>query len=171
MVATSVTSPQLNSLYINGSMNIVTPSCTTPDVNVVMSSIKQSELKGVGTSAGTTSFNIALNSCPAGMNSIQYEIDPATTVVSSTDAVIALDGSSTATGIGLQLLDNDGNPLTAAKGFQSAATLGSAPGSSTYNSSTGGDYTIPLKVRYYQTGTPVGPGTANSEMTFTMTYQ
>jgi major type 1 subunit fimbrin (pilin) len=161
----------LSSLYINGSTSVVTPTCTTPNVSVVMPTIYQSALKGAGTSAGTTSFNIALNSCPAGMNSIQYEIDPVTTVVSSTDAVVALDGSSTAAGIGVQLLDNDGNPLTAANGFQSAATLGTAPGSGTYNSSTGGDYTIPLKARYYQTGTTVSPGSVSTEMTFTMTYQ
>lgn len=167
-----VISPILvNSLYINGSTNVVIPTCTTPNVNVAMPTIYKSALKGVGTSAGTTSFNIALNNCPAGMNSIQYEINPATTVVSSADAVVALDGTSTASGVGVQLLDNDSNPLTAAKGFQSMATLGSAPGSGTYNPSTGGNYTIPLKARYYQTATTVSPGSVNTEMTFTMTYQ
>jgi major type 1 subunit fimbrin (pilin) len=174
-VSTSATSlvgsAVVNYLYINGGANIVAPACTTPNVNVVMPSILSSVLKGVGTSAGRASFNITLNSCPAAMTSIQYEIDPATTVISSTDAVVELDGSSTASGIGVQLLDNDGNPLTAAHGFQGTATLGAAPGSGTYKSSTGGDYTIPLKARSYQTDITVGPGSVNTEMTFTMTYQ
>jgi major type 1 subunit fimbrin (pilin) len=74
---------------------------------------------------------------------------------------VALDGSSGATGIGVQLLDNSGNPFP----------LGSPQTFNGYNSSTGGAYAISLKARYYQTGSSIGPGLANTVMTFLMNYQ
>jgi major type 1 subunit fimbrin (pilin) len=137
-------------------------SCTTPNVTVNMGNYLSSKFTGVGSTTSATSFNIALNSCPSGMNSIQYEIDPTTTIVPGTgNSVVTLDSKSTAKGIGLQLLDSNGNPFA----------LGTQVTFNGYNSSSGGNLTIPLKARYYQTGTPVGAGSASTEMTFTMTYQ
>lgn len=137
-------------------------SCITPNVTVPMGTHNKSELKGVGTGTAAVSFNLSLNSCPAGMNNIKYEIDPATTVVgSATNGVVTLDATSTASGVGVQLQNNAGT----------AFPLGSQQTFSGYKSTTGGNYTIPLKARYYQTGATVGPGTANTSMTFTMNYQ
>lgn len=142
--------------------NVTVLSCITPNVTVPMGTHNKSELKGVGTGTAAVSFNLSLNSCPAGMNNIKYEIDPATTVVgSATNGVVTLDATSTATGVGVQLQNNAGT----------AFPLGSLQTISGYNSTTGGNYTIPLKARYYQTGATVGPGTANTSMTFTMNYQ
>ena len=39
-----------------------------------------------------------------------------------------------------------------------------------YNQGTGGSYRIPLNARYYQTGTSVGAGSANTSVTFSMIY-
>lgn len=136
-------------------------ACTTPNVNVSLGTHRSSEFGGPNTFTAAVNFNVALNYCPAGLNSIKYQIDAATPVVNAANSVVALDGTSTATGVGVQLLDGSGNvfPLGSAKSFGG------------YNSTTGGSYTIPFQARYYQTGTAVGPGTANSAMTFTMTYQ
>jgi len=151
-------------LNIANSIVFVTGACQTPDVLVQLGSHSPSEFKGVGTFTGSTSFNIALNSCPAGLGAvlqpaIQYRIDPVTTVVNSAQSVVALSAGSSATGVGVQLLDNAGAvlPLSKLKTF------------SGYNSG-GGNFTIPLKARYYQTDSNVGAGTANTTMTFTMTY-
>ncbi|WP_235186609.1 fimbrial protein [Dyella japonica] len=143
------------------STQITVLACTTPDVTVPLGAHSRTELTGLNTFTAATSFNVSLNSCPASMNTIQYRIDPVTTVLNSAQSVVALDGSSSATGVGVQLLDGNGAvmPLATYKTF------------SGYSKTTGGSYTIPFKARYYQTAATVGPGTANSAMTFTMLYQ
>ncbi|RDI99212.1 type 1 fimbrial protein [Dyella solisilvae] len=120
-----------------------------------------SEMTGPDTFTSATGFSISLNDCPAGMDSIQYQIDPVTSVVNSANSVVALDGSSTATGVGIQLLDNKG---TAALPLSTPITFHG------YNQNVGGNYSIPLKARYYQTGDRVGAGKANTSVTFTMAY-
>ncbi|MBP0591325.1 type 1 fimbrial protein [Paraburkholderia sp. LEh10] len=141
-------------------VQIIPLTCTTPDIPVQLGTHYPSELPSVGSTTTAVPFNIGLNDCPAGMNGILYEIDPVTSVVDSAQSVVALDSSSTATGVGVQLLDGTGTvfPLGTAKPF------------SAYNPGTGGSYTIPLQARYYRTGT-LTPGPANSSMTVTMTYQ
>lgn len=95
------------------------------------------------------------------MNAIQYRIDPVTAVLNSAQSVVALDGSSLASSVGVQLLDaNDAVfPLSTYKSFAG------------YDKANGGNFSIPFKARYYQTASTVKPGTANSSMTFTMNYQ
>nr|WP_233175788.1 fimbrial protein [Dyella sp. ASV24] len=159
-VSTSILPDTINSFNMT-SVNIVPLACTTPSITVPLGNHSASEMGSVGASTATVSFNINLNNCPAGMKGIQYEIDPATTVLSSAHSVVALDSSSSAAGVGVQLLDGAGAvfPLNTPKSF------------SEYNASTGGSYAIPLRARYYQTLGTVKAGTANTSMTFTMTYQ
>ena len=161
-------------LYANGAYNATWPvtfsttatrvteqSCVTPDVQVPLGQHKVSEFKGIGTFASSTAFKIALNSCPTGMASVSYQIDALTTILSSSASVVALDSRSSAAGAGVQLLDGSGNVLP----------LGTPKVFSGYSSTTGGNLTIPLQARYYQTGSTVTGGIANTAMTFTMTYQ
>jgi major type 1 subunit fimbrin (pilin) len=96
------------------------------------------------------------------MTGIEYRIDPVTTVLDSAQSVVALDGSSSASGTGVQLLDSTGTH---------AFPLGQSVRFNDYNPATGGSYGIPLQARYYQTGASIGVGTANTSMTFTMTYE
>lgn len=149
-------------LLTQTSVKTLSLACTTPDVLVPMGKHMNSEMTGPGTYTKSTAFSLALNDCPPGMDSIQYQLDPVTTVLDSGNSVVALDGSSTATGVGVQVLDDTGTmPLP----------LGSPVTFNGYDTHHGGSYTIPLKARYYQTGTSVGAGTANTSMTFTMTYE
>ncbi len=139
-------------------------ACTTPDVTVALGTHPQSEMSGLNTYTSSTSFNVSLNNCPAGMNTVQYRIDPVTSVLNSGQSVVALDnssGTSSATGVGVQLLDGNGAvfPLSTYKTFAS------------YDKTNGGSYAIPFKARYYQTAARVTPGAANTSMTFTMLYQ
>ncbi|HDR9756255.1 TPA: type 1 fimbrial protein [Burkholderia cepacia ATCC 25416] len=137
-------------------------ACTTPNVTVNMGSPLQSEFTGIGsTNKQAVSLNVAVNACPTGLNSIQYQFIPVNAVLDSTNGVLALSSGSTATGIGLQLKDGNGNALK----YNTQYTLTS------YSKSTGGSYTIPLTARYYQTAAKVTAGSANAVLTFTMTYQ
>ena len=147
---------------ISGTIQFQQGACQTPDVRVPLGRWPQTTFTGIGSSSGTRPVSISLNSCAAGMNSITYRIDPVTTVVNAAQSVVALDASSSATGVGVQLLDSTGTqpfPLQTWTTFTG------------YNAATGGSYTIPLKARYYQTAATVAPGLANTSMTFTMQYQ
>lgn len=144
------------------SVKTLSLACVTPDVVVPMGKHMSSELAGRDTySPSPTRFAIKLNDCPAGMDSIQYRVDPVTAVVNSGNSVVALDGSSTATGVGVQLLDGTGVAVL---------PLGTPISFHGYDQGTGGSYEIPLYARYYQTGDRVGAGKANTSVTFTMTY-
>lgn len=137
-------------------------ACTTPNVTVNMGSPLQSEFTGIGsTNKQAVSLNVAVNACPTGLNAIQYQFIPVNAVLDATNGVLALSSGSTATGIGLQLKDGNGNALK----YNTQYTL------TNYSSTTGGSYTIPLTARYYQTAASVTPGSANAVLTFTMTYQ
>jgi major type 1 subunit fimbrin (pilin) len=142
-------------------MNVVAASCTTPDVTIPLGTYSTKSFTGTGYTTTAVGFNISLNNCPAGMNSIKYRIDPTTTVVNSPQSVVALDATSTATGVGVQLLNSAGSAAFPLSSYQTFAG---------YSSATGGSYTIPLKARYYQTTTTVAPGPANTSMTVTMQY-
>lgn len=145
-----------------GTTAVTALTCVTPNVSVSLGQHRTAEFSGTGSRTPATAFNLNFNACPAGMNTIKYEIDPVTTIVAGTgNSVVTLDSGSTATGIGLQLLDGNNNPFA----------LGTPVTLAVYNSATGGDYQIPLKAAYYQTGATIGAGSANTEMTFTLTYQ
>ena len=135
-------------------------SCQTPDVLVTMPPSKTADFGGVGSTTPSKTFAIGLNNCPAGLGMIKYQVDAVTAIVNSANSVVALDGTSTATGVGLQLLDGAGNVFP----------LGTPRTLTGYNAAAGGDYSIPLRARYYQTGPRVGAGSANTGMTFTMSY-
>ncbi|WP_233838251.1 fimbrial protein [Paraburkholderia sp. ZP32-5] len=137
-------------------------ACTTPNVTVDLGSHQQSEFTGIGSATKIPkSFNVAVNACPAGLTTIQYEFDPINTVLDSTNGVLALSSDSTATGIGIQLKDGSGAALK----YNAKYTL------SSYNKATGGSYTIPLTAAYYQTAASVTPGSANVVLNFLMNYQ
>ncbi len=141
---------------------VTVAACTTPNVTVTMGSYMQSVFKGIGsTTTPAKAFNVAVNACPSGLNSIQYQFIPVNAVLDATNGVLALASGSTATGIGLQLKDSSGNPLK----YNTQYTLTS------YSKTTGGSYTIPLTAAYYQTAASVTAGSANAQLTFTMTYQ
>jgi major type 1 subunit fimbrin (pilin) len=135
-------------------------SCQTPDVLVTMPPSKTADFGGPGSTTPSKTFAIGLKNCPAGLGMIKYQVDAVTAIVNSANGVVALDGTSSATGVGLQLLDGAGNVFP----------LGTPRTLSGYNAATGGDYSIPLRARYYQTGPQVGAGSANTGMTFTMSY-
>ncbi|WP_312429358.1 fimbrial protein [Achromobacter sp.] len=155
-----VTDTSLEIQFVTMAMAVTSPVCTTPDVSVFLGTPKSSVFTGTGSSSQLVGFDISLDGCPSGMSSIHYQIDAATPVVDAANAVIGLDANSSATGVGVQLLDGNGNP----------AILGRRQPFAGYNSATGGSFKIPLQARYRQTGDKVTPGSANAAVTFTMNY-
>ncbi|MFC6299109.1 fimbrial protein [Pseudomonas sp. CCM 7893] len=140
---------------------VVTEStCTTPNIMVSMGDQKSSGFSGVGSRLTPKAFNIALNACPEGIKGVKYRLDPTTEIVDPTSSVIALSKDSSAIGVAVQILDNIDKPLP----------LGTDLVFSGYKP-VGGNFIIPLKAAYYQTAKGIKGGTANSSLTFTMTYE
>ncbi|WP_245163706.1 fimbrial protein [Burkholderia latens] len=140
--------------------SVATLSCKTPVVNVSMGDQNYvGQFKGIGSSLAPVSFSIALKECPEGISKVSYQLNPNTTIVDATRSVVALDADSTAKGVGLQLLDSSGNPIALKTKLQY----------SDYDK-LGGNFNIPLKAAYRQTAATLVPGTANTSVTFVMTY-
>lgn len=144
---------------LSNTVTFVTPACTvnTSPINVTMPTVSSSALSGaVGRTAGTTAFTIQLN-CPTGATSNLY-----ITLAANSGTVAGypniLKSTGSATGLGIQLLDKGGNPIT----LGTASLVGNA---------VSGAQSIPYFARYYATATSIGAGSVSASATFTLTYQ
>lgn len=170
-----------------GSINVVTSTCTTPsNMTVPMGTHLTTELKGQGTTTNPwVPVNIPLTNCPAfygyigettdarstnsgspnssfniGPNTIAYSVTPSYGVANTSAGVMNL-ASGGATGIGVQLANSSGSPIQFNTSTNSNLGL---------TQTAGQNYTIALQARYYQTGTSITAGAANSTATVTLTY-
>lgn len=136
-------------------------SVSTSSVSVTLPTAMASGFTAVGSTAGTTAFNVGISCAPG---SQVYMTLTDSTTPGNTSNLLSLAPSSTASGIALQVL-YAGNPVSFGP---DSATAGNTNqfliGASASTSS------VPLSVRYYRTGT-VGAGTVDAVATFTMSYQ
>lgn len=146
-------------LFLSGETTIVSPTCITQNVSVSMGSQEASKFSGINSSLSPVSFAISLV-CSQGYNSIKYRLTPGPKIVDQAESVIELDASSSASGIGVQILDNLGKPLPLNVDIPLANNVAIAS-----------NFSIPLKAAYYKTKNAVKGGTANTSLTFTMNYQ
>ncbi len=149
---------------------IVSRSCETPNVKVEMGEHDLSDFPKGGSYSSATNFKIEVNNCPTGINKITYNLTPAATAPALilSQGIIALNRSSTAKGIALQIIDSNQRPIELGKTY-------------VFNgySTAGGNFSIPLAARYLRTLTTSGAGeldpgmsagSANTEVTFIMSY-
>ena len=149
-----------HNVTMTGSLIISASSCKTPDVSVNMGDYVASEVTGSRGQTYPVNFDIALNACPEGINRVTYSLQANTPVIDSETGLVALDGASGAKGVGLRIMDGDGTPLALDKAHVFSA----------YDVQ-GGDFKIPLSAAYiHLEDQPLGFGTANTSMTFTMSY-
>jgi len=137
-------------------------TCTTPDVSVYLPDVGTSLFSGPDSILATMPFELEFRNCPPGLYGIGYHFTPTTAIVDAAQGVIALDGSATATGVGLKLTEGSGAALK----FGQANTYQLA-----YDPSIVNSYSVPLRVAYYQTGNVVTSGTVSSSVTVTLKYQ
>lgn len=152
------------SISFKGTVEFKSGSCTTPNITVNLNKHAASDFASVGATSAPVPFNFEINNCDPGLTSVSYTFQPASGVTlqgSGNNQYLTLDSSSTASGVGVQVLYDDG--ITAVPFNTKTAFSG-------YNTSTGGSYTIPMKARYVRTGT-ISPGTANSAAEFVMAYE
>lgn len=168
-----------------GSLNIVSRTCSTPDVTVNLGTHQMSALSGIGTGTNWVNVPIRLNNCPAfhdayrrnltnddgvsmpnrTANQIRYRVNPVTSIVNPAQGVMALqpDGTNqTATGIGIQMADAGNTPIAYGTNRASGLAL---------TATNDASYILNLRARYYQTGTTPTSGQANGAATVTLIYE
>jgi len=117
---------------------------------------------GIGQTSAITAFKIQLN-CEAllsGKFDVMMQFDGDAPSGLSDVGVVALNSTSTASGVGVQILNEKQLPIALATPFN----IASYPISSAL-------ITVPLYARYYQTAEKINPGTANAVATYTLSYQ
>ena len=148
------------SLVNIASFNVKSVACSVKNtaIAVPMGAIVKGAFKGPGTwpdDANTRSFGIDL-ACDAGTK-INFQID-GSAQDASRGILNLTGGNGSATGVGIQLLYKDA-PLVLSSVINNGVVSGS------------GNYSIPIKARYYQTASNITSGTAKASATFTLTYQ
>ncbi|WP_240702201.1 fimbrial protein [Trinickia terrae] len=121
---------------------------------VTMAKVFANDFTAVGSTAGTTSFKIALKNCGTATNGATVTF----TGTADSDNATALKTSGGATGVALQLVDDSGTPVS----------VGSA--SKTYTISEGSN-TFNFAARYIATNATIGSGNANATALFALTYK
>ncbi|MFM0076898.1 fimbrial protein [Paraburkholderia sediminicola] len=156
-------SPHSQSLNAGTTIAGRTCSVTTSSVSVMLPQAYTGRLSTTGATTGATPFNLALD-CSQGTK-VNVTLTDASNA-SNTSTTLSLAPGSTATGIGLQVLNGSTpiayGPDSAAAGNQNQWLAGTA---------AGGPMTIPLTAQYVRTPGTVAPGTVKGLATFTMSYQ
>ncbi|WP_073526659.1 fimbrial protein [Pseudomonas fluorescens] len=139
-----------------------TASCQTPSVPVAMGDDYQlQDFNNVGATPRKVRFSIGLNQCQAGIKKITYSLKANTEVIDAQKGIVALSkGLKSAQGIGLQLMDDAGQPIALGTTY-------------TFNgfTTTGTRFNIPLSASYYRL--PSGElkaGEGNTDVTFIVNY-
>ena len=155
--------------YIKSGITVRDQTCSAAgDVNpkVSLGSYTANTSSGLGSGIGQTSpstaFNLQLN-CEAllsGTFDVMMQLDGDAAVGLSDVGVVSLNSTSTASGVGVQILNESQQPVALAAPYRVAAyPLSSAL------------ITVPLYARYYQTAATITPGSANAVATYTISYQ
>lgn len=156
----------LSSVTVPGSENITALACAVDvgsrNMVVTLPDTLASVFTGIGSTAGDTGFQLSLN-CQAG-TTVNISMSSGTADAAHAGVVASATGSGYASGVGVQVLDQNGTPMPIGTGS-------GAPTRVTVGASPSGPMSIPFSARYFQTATPVTAGKISATVTFTMTYQ
>ncbi|MFP1733183.1 fimbrial protein [Lonsdalea quercina] len=137
----------------------VTNSCSvtnsTIDVDLGIHSL--SEFTGMGSSTNGSKFGIDV-AC-SGPITANITLEDNNTAYNSENGVLGLSSEATASGIGVQVLDSGGNVIPLSISTKASSIT------------TGGNQTIELQARLYQTAPSVTVGSIDASATFTLDYE
>ncbi|MGK5071271.1 fimbrial protein [Janthinobacterium sp. RT4P48] len=182
---------------ISGSLQIVSKTCSTPDVSVPMGTYTSKDFSGTNGATGWKDFSIRLNDCPAFHGTIKIAGNAASWLSDSGNSPggtgtkgarevnslrYRIDPVRAAINAGTGVLSLDpgapGRPPAATGiGLQIATQAGNAlPLASLQSSGLSlndfeRSYVIPLRARYLRTTGPVQGGAANASAKFTISYE
>lgn len=144
--------------FTPSSVYVSKTSCTitAPSINVNLGNWTISDFNGVGSTAAAKPLRISL-SCDSGVK-IKASIN-GRAETSQAGVLKLTEGHNSATGFGVQLLDDDNKLLTLNTKFTAGIPLQT------------GLYTLNWQARYIQTAAIVTPGKANAMATLELTYE
>lgn len=170
-------------LCFTGAINVVSQTCTTPDVFVSMGKYDMGRyFRGKGSVTEWQDASIRLLNCPkfygsaetyysrngdSGTtsttgNSLTLSLTPNTAVIDDANGIMSVkEGSGSAGGVGIQLEYGASSPQSVR--FSRAIKI-------PLPVTTPSAFTIPLRARYIQTGPTVTPGAADATVTFNINY-
>lgn len=135
-----------------------TVSTATNDQTVVLGNIPSAIFGAAGDKSTAVDFSIDLSNCPASVLEVLTKFDGVSDAANT--SLLSLDTGATATGVGIEIAEQDGTPIplhTASKTYAVDATAHTV--------------TLPYVARYVATTATVGAGTANGTSQFTLNYQ
>ncbi|KKM56255.1 fimbrial protein [Yersinia pestis] len=142
-------------------IQIMTQTCTTPDVVVNLPEVNSRQFTGIGTVKALKAFNLNFNHCPGGLDGINYKFGATTSILDSANGVVALDANSTAEGVGVLLRSQSDAAIELDKEYTMSG----------YDTSSTQNYTVPMQAGIYQIENTVTPGSVKGEFTFTLIYK
>lgn len=134
-------------------------SCVTPNILVPMGEYKQSDFNHNGQTL-PIGYKIGLVNCPKGIKKVTYALIATSPIIDREGGIVSINSSSTAKGIGLKLMNDNGLPIK----------LNHSYTFSDY-SAAGGNFSIPLTASYIRIqNQQLVSGSANAEVTFSISY-
>ncbi|MCU6161717.1 MULTISPECIES: fimbrial protein [Enterobacter] len=125
-------------------------------LDVTLGTYSSKEFTAVGDATAKVGFDIALTACPVSVTAASVNFD-GTTDATNADLLALTAGTGVATGVGIQMYDEDGAELaihTASKSYPLVT----------------GDNNLPFYAAYKSTAATVTAGTANSVANFSIIY-
>lgn len=152
---------QLVRINLLNPITLNSASCQTPSVRVEMGDdYRLVDFVNAGDTPRTIKFNIDLKECQAGIKAVTYSLKATSQVLDQKKGLVALSLDSTAKGVGLQLMNETGQPLA----------LDTTYAFSEFDPK-GTHFKIPLSAAYYRLAdTKLEAGTANASVTFIVNY-
>ncbi|BDH47660.1 type-1 fimbrial protein subunit A [Salmonella enterica subsp. enterica serovar Choleraesuis] len=132
---------------------------------VKLGEYRTASMKGIGTESATRPFTIVLNDCDSSISSMAKVAFSGQTIASggidnSLLNIASSENKATASGVGIQILDEDSTPL-----ILDGATFSKG------HKLIDGTNTLNFSARYVSVADEPEAGEANADATFTMQYQ
>ncbi|WP_171045899.1 fimbrial protein [Pseudomonas edaphica] len=141
----------------NGEVTAKASTCGLSNVNVKLGAQPASLFARVGDKSPAIPFAVNVV-CTSPTPNIGIKIDPVFTTVNASNGVFSLDPSSTAAGLGVQLMADDGTPVNLDLPIKNSAIAAT-------------HFAFPLRAAFIRTGATVRSGSARSSLRTTITYQ
>ncbi|WP_420793954.1 fimbrial protein [Providencia rettgeri] len=138
-------------------INVLKCSTKATSYNVNLGTWYDTQFKAIGSTSNSVNIPITL-SCAAGTN-LKVTVTSSAGYIDINTGKIKLSGQGQASGVAIQLLDRNSNPIK----LNSKFTL--------QNNVAGGDYILNWKARYIKTANNITAGTANSTASVNIRYE
>lgn len=142
-----------------GAIKVNSLKCTTKasSYNINLGTWYDTQFKNVGDVSENVNIPLTL-SCAAGTN-IKATVTSSAGYIDANTGKLNLSGSNRATGIGIQIVNSNNNPIK----LNTKLNM--------QNNVSSGDYIFNWKARYIKTGNKITAGTANSVATVNILYE